>query len=1379
MGKIGNASGGSAKAAPKSKAAGKPVTAQEKSAPQAAAAAPKEKPSLLEEAQQKWADDERDERLRSELRETNRQIAKNGVKFDGNRDKGLVRIQKFQNKLRAFKGASELDAVVKDIDGVDASKFVPELSDDIMEAAGVSVKLKDIFSVVNICSRLNGTYEEFRGALAKSLDKTFSSLPASDLNRRRFLLRLSAELCLVECIPAASSPLLKMVQQISDVSVSDEQVMANFSVIASLVQKHAWSCLNITPNKQKSYEEVLGKPWISRTVALSSELQMRLAQLITGAYRRAAGDLQQRVYSEMLQQERLNSKQKTAESEQKLQQHKETFEKLQSNIVVLSEYLNLALPEPPEDDPKAGNGVKVENGTSQAKAAPKRKKKRDKDEASDAEEDVDLVEVSHKCRGGTNYEDLLVELTREEEPVTKPSKKDKAKSKPAEEDREDELLRLMVLRAQQDDGKKKTEAAEKDRALHIEVVEEEDKDGSPEMQSKEGEQNDDTAGGGSTEPQSPVDAYLSSLSKSDHQTVSVHDALHNVLSAYDDVDEDTVESLVEMVTDARAENKGDAREFSPCLEELLEPFLLAFGCDPESIPLDCMKIAVGICGVPELQVEAKSEPSTSSGKLESSVQPGAPQPSGTSVTLAEMCTTGAGQPASGYPKQKKTASSTASSDAKAKSKPKTLGSMLAVNTDDTFGVQTGLVNASADNVSSDEDAEAKSRNMTASEKKKAQKEQSRARRLELAEAAANRPQVAEDLSQIAAHGLQENSVNSTSASSQTKGNRGVHVEGKGSRNIHLEDVSIVISGDQGSHEVLRGSDLHLSAGHIYGLVGRNGSGKTTLLRRLGAKAIPGMPQHFRFGYVAQELAALQGGQTPIEAVVNADKERLDLLKEREELEALLEGAEALTDAKDIAKAEEHAQRFTEVEQQLEAIDADGAEDRAEDMLALLSFSQGAMKQPMDKLSGGWRMRVALACALSSQNDVLLLDEPTNHLDLHGVLWLQETLYKEWGEGSKKKDRIVVIVSHDRSFLDACATDILEIHDCKLRTFTGNYTSYLERVAEEHRLSLLKKAEMEKQDKIAAQEMRAMKKVARQHKDEKKVRQLKSKEKKMEKASQLCSAREFGADHDDIRAKLREDPSLRFRFPDVDTTWDEESNFLEVDNASVRQGGTEILRKVTLTVQPGSRIAIVGSNGAGKSTLMQALAGDLPFEEGRRGRGRKHAQYKPGFVSQNHLESQASGINCSCLQFLRNQLPGGENLRHGDGIITQKSDDSVLRALLSRFGMGNDALKKVGYLSGGQKARLSLATSTWWGPNTLLLDEPTNHLDIDSLDALSIGLQAYEGAVIVVSHNQGFLETLCDELWIVQDGTVKVCPKGDEAFVEFFNKYVKEVQKSLK
>jgi len=284
---------------------------------------------------------------------------------------------------------------------------------------------------------------------------------------------------------------------------------------------------------------------------------------------------------------------------------------------------------------------------------------------------------------------------------------------------------------------------------------------------------------------------------------------------------------------------------------------------------------------------------------------------------------------------------------------------------------------------------------------------------------------------------------------------------------------------------------------------------------------------------------------------------------------------------------------------------------------------------------------------------------------------------------------------------------------------------------------------------------------------------------VERAFKLSSAREFGKDDDDILTKLREDVSLRFRFPDLDVMLAEDTNLLEMDGATIKLGSTPILRKVTLTLGPSSRVAIVGGNGAGKSTLMKALAGDLKADEGSRGRGRKHPNYKPGFISQNHLESQAGCLHHNCISYLRELLPEKHSVRGGDEVFTKQSDDSVLRAHLGAFGLGKDALKKVGYLSGGQKARLSLSTSTWWGPSALLLDEPTNHLDVDSLDALTLGLQAFDGPVVVVSHNRGFLEALCDELWVVRDGTVKVCPKGDEAFADFFAKYVKECKAAIK
>jgi len=861
-----------------------------------------------------------------------------------------------------------------------------------------------------------------------------------------------------------------------------------------------------------------------------------------------------------------------------------------------------------------------------------------------------------------------------------------------------------------------------------------------------------------------------------------------------DVDVDTLESLREMVVGACDEDAGgDARSLATALEDLFEPFLLALGAEPTALPGVAMQVAVSLRGLPampEAEVPVAQAPSPQkfapAARAPEAAKPAKPA----GLTLADVCAGGRG-------------GGVGATGAKAKAKgvagdgpPRTLGALWAAQGDLLGEVADGAwvarpADESAVGVEEDdseeggEEVEETAAERRAKERQR-QKQEGRAKRLAATEAAVNAvgaAEVGDDLGEVAAYGLREarqEEAEAADPSSPGGGRRrGRHTEGPGGRNVHLEGVSIVLTGDQGSKEILREADLHLAAGHVYGLIGKNGSGKTTLLRRLAVKAIDGMPRHLSTGYVAQELAALRGDTTPLQAVVDADEERRELLRERGEIEAVLAGAEQLTDKASLAKAEEIARRYSEIEQRLVAIEADGAEERAEVALTRLGFDASGMRRPIGELSGGWRMRLALARALSSRPDILLLDEPTNHLDLHGVLWLQEHLRREWGEEATRKDRIVVVVSHDRSFLDACVTDVLEIHECKLRNFPGNYSSYLERVADEQRLLLLRKSEAEKEEKLAKKELSSMKKRAREHADDKKVRQLKSREKKLERSFQLSSMRDFGKDDDAIVTKLREDGTLRFRFPEPEVALPESANLLEMDAACIRQGSTVILKKVTLTLDAQSRVAIVGGNGAGKSTLMRALAGELAADEGPRGRGRKHAAFKPGFVSQNHLESQAGHLHDNCIEYLRRLLPDKNTLRGGDMVFTKQSDDSVLWAHLGNFGLGRDALKKVGYLSGGQKARLSLATATWWGPGALLLDEPTNHLDVDSLDALTLGLQAFDGPVIVVSHSRGFLEALCTELWIVKDGSVKVCPKGEEAFAEYFAKYVAECKRSVR
>lgn len=263
MGKIAKAEPKKEASSEKPKAEAKAPKAEVKEPP--AAEDPKVK--LLEEAQQKFVEEERDEKTRIELLKQNREARASGPQLKGARDKSIARVTKFQNRLKLFKGETELDGLMKDIDGVDASKYVVELADCLLEAAGNTLKLKELNAVSKVCSRLHATYGEFSELLSKSILKAFQTTPASDLNRRRFILRMCAELCITECVKADKPPIIDMIKELSDISGSEEQVLTNFTIISSLAQKHAAACFNVVPAKQKSYAEALGKEWVNANVS--------------------------------------------------------------------------------------------------------------------------------------------------------------------------------------------------------------------------------------------------------------------------------------------------------------------------------------------------------------------------------------------------------------------------------------------------------------------------------------------------------------------------------------------------------------------------------------------------------------------------------------------------------------------------------------------------------------------------------------------------------------------------------------------------------------------------------------------------------------------------------------------------------------------------------------------------------------------------------------------------------------------------------------------------------------------------------------------------------------------------------------------------------
>mmetsp|Transcript_919 Transcript_919/g.2150 ORF Transcript_919/g.2150 Transcript_919/m.2150 type:complete len:1199 (-) Transcript_919:249-3845(-) len=409
--------------------------AESKEASKAAEKADDPKAKLAEEARQKYADDERDELARVELRKLNRAAKASGSQMTGNRDKSIARVTRFQNRLKLFKGEVEVDAVMKDIDGVDASKYVSELTECILEAAGNSLKLKELSSVSKICSRLNATYEEFGNLLGRGLLKAFASTPASELNRRRFLLRMCAELSLIECVQAAKPPLVEMFTELCDISVPEEQLVTNFTIISSLAQKHAVSCFNIVPTKQQAYAEVLGKDWPERQCVLEEASRSKLQQLAVNAYQSAAGGLLRSAHGRLLEQEKTNQAlrvdkgQVDAENEQKHTQLKEALQKIESTLTTLSDFLSQPMPTTVEEEEP--NVSRVGAGENSKEEAPEEEEVlifEDSEQRKFYEDVVDLKDIipavlltSGKAAQDTTGDD---EETKPEKPPEEKEKKD-------------------------------------------------------------------------------------------------------------------------------------------------------------------------------------------------------------------------------------------------------------------------------------------------------------------------------------------------------------------------------------------------------------------------------------------------------------------------------------------------------------------------------------------------------------------------------------------------------------------------------------------------------------------------------------------------------------------------------------------------------------------------------------------------------------------------------------------------------------------------------------------------------------------------------------------------------------------------------------------
>jgi ATP-binding cassette subfamily F protein 3 len=512
--------------------------------------------------------------------------------------------------------------------------------------------------------------------------------------------------------------------------------------------------------------------------------------------------------------------------------------------------------------------------------------------------------------------------------------------------------------------------------------------------------------------------------------------------------------------------------------------------------------------------------------------------------------------------------------------------------------------------------------------------------------------------------------------------------------LQVTDISFRAAG----RPILERVSFTVNKGERAGLVGRNGSGKTTLLKLIsgelhGDGGEVALPRGLRVGTVAQE--APSGPESLIDTVLAADRERTALLAEAEAAHHGPGGN---------AGGDPH--RIAEIHERLAAIQADSAPARAARILAGLGFDEAAQAGACAELSGGWRMRVALAALLFSAPDLLLLDEPTNHLDLEATLWLESYL--------KSYPGTLVLVSHDRDLLNAVPQRILHIEGRRVVAYSGNYDRF-ERTRRERqaRLAALQTKQLAEQRHIQAFIDRFRYKAS-------KARQAQSRLKALARMEPIAS--------------VIEEHTVAFHFPGPEAL---SPPLITLDRAAVGYGAERpVLTGLDLRLDMDDRIALLGANGNGKSTFVKLLAGRLTPSDGRLV---KSGKLKVGYFAQDQAEEL--DLAATPLDHMARLMPLAPPAR--------------LRAQLGRFGFGKDlAETKVGRLSGGEKARLLFALMSREAPQILLLDEPTNHLDVDSRQALIQAINEYDGAVVLVSHDPHLIELIADRLWLVAGGTVR-------------------------
>lgn len=496
---------------------------------------------------------------------------------------------------------------------------------------------------------------------------------------------------------------------------------------------------------------------------------------------------------------------------------------------------------------------------------------------------------------------------------------------------------------------------------------------------------------------------------------------------------------------------------------------------------------------------------------------------------------------------------------------------------------------------------------------------------------------------------------------------------------------------RGVKVLLDNASATINPGQKIGLVGKNGCGKTTLLSLLKGElqAEAGnvtYPSTWSMAWVNQETPALD--VPAIDYVIDGDREY-------RQLEQRLQKANEINDGHAIAL----------IHGQLDAINAWTIQSRAATLLNGLGFSQQQLNEPVKSFSGGWRMRLNLAQALICRSDLLLLDEPTNHLDLDAVIWLEKWLKSYTGT--------LILISHDRDFLDPIVDKILHIEQEKIFEYSGNYSSF----------------EMQRATKLAQQQALFENQQAKIAHLQSFIDRFKAKATKAKQAQSRVKMLE----RMERVSPAHSDNPFQFSFRQPESL---PNPLLSMEKVSAGYGEKVILNDIKLNLVPGSRIGLLGRNGAGKSTLIKLLAGELQPLQGKLALSKG---IKLGYFAQHQLE------------FLRADESALQHLTR----LAPKETEQKLRDYLGGFGFHGDKVTDAcGQFSGGEKARLVLSLLVWQRPNLLLMDEPTNHLDLDMRQALTQALISFEGAIVVVSHDRHLLRSTTDDLYLVHDGQVE-------------------------